>query len=140
LEEGRYLMDTVWPVPPEDCPSRTVLEVLANKWVLYVLAALRQNGGSLRFNELGRQVGGITQKVLTQTLRTLERDGFVSRTVYPTTPPRVDYALTDLGANIGRVTSVLGEWSLAHAAEILAARKKFDKNAATPRPPLTNRG
>ena len=103
--EGRYLMDTAppplaWPLPPVECPSRTVLEVLANKWVLYVLGALQQHDGPMRFNQLGRALSGITQKMLTQTLRTLERDGLVARRVYPTVPPRVEYELTEKGRDV----------------------------------------
>jgi len=120
-------MDTMFP-PPGNCNSRTVIDVLANKWVIYLLAALRERG-PMRFNELARRIGNITQKVLTQTLRTLERDGLVSRTVYPTTPPRVDYALTDLGRNLSEVVLVIGEWSHDHADEILTARDRYDTKA-----------
>jgi DNA-binding HxlR family transcriptional regulator len=89
----------------------------------------------MRFNQLGRALGGITQKMLTQTLRTLERDGLVLRTVYPTTPPRVEYALTPLGASAAGLSSVISEWSVAHAGEILAARDGFDERAnREPRP------
>ncbi|GAB3910142.1 helix-turn-helix domain-containing protein [Kibdelosporangium lantanae] len=124
-------METTFP-PPENCNSRTVIDVLANKWVIYVLAALRERD-PMRFNELSRRLGNITQKVLTQTLRTLERDGLVTRTVYPTTPPRVDYALTDLGRDLSHVVLVIGEWSHDHADEILTARHHYDnKPAPTP--------
>lgn len=75
-----------------DCPSRTVIDVLANKWALYVLGALRRFDRPLRFNELRRLLDGVTQKMLTQTLRTLERDGLVTRTLYPAVPVRVEYA------------------------------------------------
>jgi DNA-binding HxlR family transcriptional regulator len=87
------------------CPSRTVIEVLANKWALYVLGALRRHDRPLRFSELRRMLDGVSQKMLTQTLRALERDGLVSRTVYPTVPPRVEYALAPLGVEAGRLTS-----------------------------------
>ncbi|MEV0403021.1 helix-turn-helix domain-containing protein [Actinoallomurus sp. NPDC050550] len=113
-----------------DCPSRTVIEVLANKWALYVLAALRRQEGPMRFNELRRVLDGITQKMLTQTLRALERDGLVSRTVYPTVPPRVEYGLTPLGIEAGRLTGAIADWSLEHAREILRARREFDDRAA----------
>ena len=86
-----------------NCPLRTVLEVLANKWTLLVMVTLRRREAPIRFNELRRALDGITQKMLTQTLRTLERDGLVSRTVYPTVPPRVEYALTEPGVGAGRV-------------------------------------
>jgi DNA-binding HxlR family transcriptional regulator len=112
------------------CPSRTVVEVLANKWALYVLGALRRYERPMRFNELRRLLDGITQKMLTQTLRALERDGLVRRTVYPTVPPRVEYDLTPLGVEAGRLTNAIAEWSTAHAREILAARREFDVRAA----------
>jgi DNA-binding HxlR family transcriptional regulator len=118
-----------------DCPSRTVVEVLANKWTLYVLAVLRRQNGPMRFNELRRVLDGITQKMLSQTLRALERDGLVRRTVYPTVPPRVEYALTDLGVEAGRLTTAIAEWSVAHVPEILTTREAFDaQTAAEPQP------
>lgn len=137
-------MDTVelaspanaWPRPPVECPSRTVVEVLANKWVLYVLGALQQHDAPMRFNQLGRALSGITQKMLTQTLRTLERDGLVARRVYPTVPPRVEYQLTPLGREVGRLTVLIGEWALAHVDQIVTARAAFDHQAATAPAPL----
>ncbi|MFH7596373.1 helix-turn-helix domain-containing protein [Streptomyces racemochromogenes] len=119
-----------------DCPSRTVVELLANKWGLYVLAALRRHGRPMRFSELRRLLDGITQKMLTQTLRALERDGLVTRTVYPTVPPRVEYALTELGVEAGRLTDAIGTWSVEHARQILAARRDFDDRAAIPPQPV----
>jgi DNA-binding HxlR family transcriptional regulator len=117
------------------CPSRTIVEVLANKWSLYVLGALRRYGRPMRFNELRRLLDGITQKMLTQTLRSLERDGLVERTVYPTVPPRVEYGLTALGVEAGRLTSAIAEWSAAHTEQVMAAREEFDARvAAEPRP------
>jgi DNA-binding HxlR family transcriptional regulator len=112
------------------CPARTVLETLANKWALLVLSLLRGHEGPLRFNELRRRLEGITQKMLTQTLRILERDGLVSRTVYPTVPPRVEYAVTTLGAEVGDLFTTLGRWAEDHVDEIMGARKSFDERAA----------
>lgn len=109
------------------CPARTVLTALANKWTLLVLAALRHHDGPMRFNEMRRQLQGVTQKMLTQTLRGLERDGLVSRTVYPTVPPRVEYALTRLGTEVGDLVHGLGGWAEQHVDEILAARQAFDE-------------
>ncbi|MCX4745312.1 helix-turn-helix transcriptional regulator [Kitasatospora sp. NBC_01287] len=106
-----------------DCPSRTVVELLANKWTLYVLAALREHEGPMRFNALLRLLDGITQKMLTQTLRALERDGLIERTVYPTVPLRVEYALTALGVEAGQLTTAIAQWSVAHVPEILTARE-----------------
>lgn len=119
-----------------DCPSRTVVEVLANKWSLYVLAALRRSDRPMRFNELRRLLDGITQKMLTQTLRTLERDGLVRRTVYPTLPPSVEYSLTEVGAAAGVLTTAIADWSIAHVHDIVAARKRFDARAAEPMAPV----
>jgi DNA-binding HxlR family transcriptional regulator len=132
----RYPMDTMsLGVPPlaltyrRDCPSRTVVEVLAGKWALYVLAALRRYDRPLRFSELRRVLDGITQKMLTQTLRALERDGLVRRAVYPTVPPRVEYGLTALGIEAGELTGAIADWSRQHARQILAARETFDERA-----------
>lgn len=118
------------------CPSRTVVEVLANKWALYVLGVLRRYGRPMRFNELRRVLDGITQKMLTQTLRALERDGLVSRSVYPTVPPRVEYALTELGVEAGRLTNAIAEWSTAHAQEILRSRAAFDERSTVEPEPI----
>jgi DNA-binding HxlR family transcriptional regulator len=126
-------MDTV-QFFPADCPSRTVLAVLANKWALYVLDALR--GGPRRFNELRRVLDGVTQKMLTQTLRALERDGLVRREVYPTVPLRVEYSLTELGVGAGCLTAAIGDWSRQHAHEIVAARAAYDQHADAPPRPL----
>ncbi|AEH10568.1 MULTISPECIES: winged helix-turn-helix transcriptional regulator [Protofrankia] len=119
-----------------DCPSRTVIEVLANKWALYVLGALRRYDRPMRFNELRRLLDGITQKMLTQTLRALERDGLVSRTVYPTVPPRVEYGLTELGVGAGQLTSAIAEWSAENAQKIATARRAFDGRATVEPAPL----
>ncbi|MCO5969267.1 winged helix-turn-helix transcriptional regulator [Actinoallomurus soli] len=113
----------------KDCPSRTVVDVLANKWVLYVLGLLRQYERPLRFTELRRHIEGVTQKSLTQALRNLERDGLISRTVYPTVPPRVEYALTDLGVEAGALTGAIADWSKANAPRVLRARAAYDGRA-----------
>lgn len=120
------------------CPARDVLAVLADKWVLLVLGTLRKEGGPIRFNELRRRLDGITQKVLTRTLRDLERDGLVRRTVYPTVPPRVEYALTELGADLGHITHAMGQWALRHADEIAVARAAFDERAAREPEPVSS--
>ncbi|WP_308016307.1 winged helix-turn-helix transcriptional regulator [Nonomuraea aurantiaca] len=138
-EEGTFLKsrfpgDTVTAdVPPNmvgpyrpDCPSRTVIETFANKWSMLVLGILKLQERPLRFNELRRRLDGITQKVLTRTLRALERDGLVRRTVYPTVPPRVEYALTDLGVSAGHLANAIAEWSVEHVPDIIKARENFD--------------
>src|SRR3981081_1930623 len=91
--------------------------------------------GPKRFNEIKRMVGGISQRMLTFTLRGLERDGRVTRHVFPTTPHRVDYGLTQLGSTLGKTVEPLSSWARAHVSEILASRERFDgKNGIAPRP------
>ena len=114
---------------PADC--RAISDVLArvgDKWS--VLVVTRLGSGSMRFNELRRSIGGISQRMLTLTLRGLERDGLVTRTVFPTIPPRVDYALTPLGRDLLDPVSALGEWATRNQAKIARAREKFDSAAA----------
>jgi DNA-binding HxlR family transcriptional regulator len=109
------------------CPSRTVLEVLSSKWTLLVTGALR--GGPRRFGELRRRLDGITQKMLSQTLRALERDGLVSRKVYPTVPPQVEYMLTPLGQSVVALLDPIRVWAEDHLQDIVAARAAFDARA-----------
>jgi DNA-binding HxlR family transcriptional regulator len=125
-------MDTkATTVPPnvylKGCASRTVLDVIANKWTNLVVCALRD--GPLRFGQLRRHLDGITQKMLTQTLRALERDGLVTRTLYPTIPPRVDYELTDLGHSAAALFDGLIVWAQQHVGDITAARDRYDLRA-----------
>jgi DNA-binding HxlR family transcriptional regulator len=111
---------------PVDC--RAVSDVLArvgDKWS--VLVVTRLGSGSMRFNELRRSIGGISQRMLTLTLRGLERDGLVTRTVFPTIPPRVDYELTDLGRGLWTPVEALGMWAREHQTEIEDARARFDR-------------
>jgi len=110
---------------PTDC--RAVSDVLArvgDKWSVLVVTLL--GGGTRRFNELRRAIGGISQRMLTLTLRGLERDGLVTRTVFPTVPPRVDYALTPLGRDLLDPVSALGAWAIRNQAKIARAREHFD--------------
>jgi DNA-binding HxlR family transcriptional regulator len=110
---------------PGDC--RAVSDVLArvgDKWSVLVVTRLGQ--GSRRFNELRRVIGGISQRMLTLTLRGLERDGLVTRTVFPTVPPRVDYDLTPLGRDLLTPVSALGEWAVRNQTKIARAREQFD--------------
>jgi DNA-binding HxlR family transcriptional regulator len=103
-----------------ECMSHTVLEMLASKWVYLVVGALRS--GRRRHGELARKVEGITPKMLTQTLRGLERDGLVRREVFPVIPPRVEYELTDLGRNLADLLNQIRVWSERHAPDIREAR------------------
>lgn len=110
------------------CPSRQILDVLANKWTMLVMGAL--SGGPMRFGELRRRLDGITQKMLTQTLRTLERDGLVTRTVYPTIPPKVEYAATGLGESVTALMHAIRTWSEENINAVLNARDAYDARAA----------
>ncbi|WP_409490602.1 winged helix-turn-helix transcriptional regulator [Amycolatopsis sp. cmx-11-12] len=135
FDERRIFEEWV-AVHGRDCPSRTVIEVLANKWALYVLGAIRRYERPMRFSELRRLLDGITQKMLTQTLRSLERDGLIRRDVYPTVPPRVEYGLTPLGVDVGRLTNAVAEWAVENVDQIFAARSAFDEKASEAAQPL----
>ena len=113
------------------CASRTVLETVANKWSALLVDTLRH--GTMRFGELRRRLDGITQKSLTQSLRVLERDGMVVRTVYPTIPPRVEYTLSPLGHSVSALMAGIRSWSEEHLPEILEARAAYD-NRPEPAP------
>lgn len=118
---------------PEDC--RAVSEVLArigDKWTVLVVVVL--GPGPRRFNEIRRSLGSISQRMLTLTLRCLERDGLVTRTVHPTIPPRVEYALTRLGRSLLEPVSHLSLWARRNRAAIVEARRRFDVAAAGGRP------
>jgi DNA-binding HxlR family transcriptional regulator len=115
---------------PGDC--RAIGDVLArvgDEWS--VLVVTRLGDGPVRFNELKRSIGGISQRMLTLTLRGLERDGLVTRTVLPTVPPRVDYALTPLGRDLLQPVSALGAWAIRNQAKIERAREQFDGAGST---------
>lgn len=122
------------------CPARELLGLLADKWVLLVVGVLRLSEEAVRFNVLRRRLDGITQKMLTQTLRNLEREGLVRRTVYPTVPPRVEYSLTALGIDLGNITHAMGMWTVDHRDEMLAARAEFDRREAAAPEPVPHRG
>lgn len=112
-----------------DC--RAISEVLArigDKWTVLVVNLL--GGGPKRFSEIKREVGGISQRMLTLTLRALERDGLVTRTVHPTVPPSVEYALTQLGRSLLVPVQALGEWALSNQEMMAAARSPFDAESA----------
>ncbi len=107
-----------------DCPCRPILDRVADKWTALVMGALEP--GTRRFQELRREVGGVSQKMLTQTLRGLERDGLVSRRVYATVPPKVEYTLTPLGRGLTEPLGALRRWVEAHRDAILAAQARYD--------------
>lgn len=120
------------PDPSSD-PFDEILTIKRGKWTVSVILQLR--GQTLRFSELRRGIPGLSQKTLTVTLRTLERDGFVSRTSFATIPPRVDYALTELGYELLRVFEAWEDFSRRHWHHVIASRQRFDSGASeTPRP------
>ncbi len=113
------------PHLPGNCESVSeVLSRVGDKWSVLIVMLLA--GGPRRFNELKRMIGGISQRMLTLTLRGLERDGLVTRTLFPTIPPRVDYELTELGHSLKGPVEALGTWAFAHLPKIMESRKKFD--------------
>lgn len=116
------------------CASRSVLDLLSNKWVCLVVGALAS--GPMRFGALRRRLDGITQKMLTRTLRDLERSGLVAREVFPTTPPQVEYSLTPLGGNLAVLMGEIRVWSEEHMGEITDARSHYDARAEEPVRPL----
>jgi DNA-binding HxlR family transcriptional regulator len=117
----------------EDCRIiGSILARVGDKWTVLIVVLL--GDGPKRFNEIKRMVGGISQRMLTFTLRGLERDGLVKRTVFPTAPQRVDYELTKLGATLWEAVEPLGLWARAHVGEILASREQFDGKASIPLP------
>jgi DNA-binding HxlR family transcriptional regulator len=110
------------------CPTRQVVNRIGDRWSLLVLYALSR--GTRRFSELRAEVDGVSQKMLTQTLRGLERDGLVDREVYPVVPPKVEYSLTVLGAGLATEIAAIRGWAYEHMDEIEAARAEFDARAA----------
>jgi DNA-binding HxlR family transcriptional regulator len=113
---------------PGDCSTISkVLARIGDKWTVLVVSLL--GAGAKRFNEIKREVGGISQRMLTLTLRALERDGLVTRTVHPTVPPSVEYALTDLGRSLLGPVKALGAWALANQRKMEEARRCYDAAA-----------
>jgi DNA-binding HxlR family transcriptional regulator len=114
------------------CPSRLVLDRIADKWTALIIQVLAH--GTKRYVELQRDIGGISQKMLTQTLRSLERDGLVQRTVYPVVPPKVEYSLTRLGRTLIEPLQGLCRWSEKHLHELQANRARAKSNAPATSP------
>jgi DNA-binding HxlR family transcriptional regulator len=110
----------------ENCRAlSSILGMVGDKWTVLIVVLLGR--GPKRFNEIKRMVGGISQRMLAFTLRGLERDGLVKRTVFPTTPPRVDYELTTRGSSLWEAVEPLSLWARAHVSEILKSREQFDE-------------
>ncbi|MBE6474555.1 MAG: helix-turn-helix transcriptional regulator [Actinomyces succiniciruminis] len=120
---GRPL--AAYDVLSPECPSRTVLRHVVDRWTPLIVAVLAQ--GPRRFGELRQAVGGVTPKVLAQTLRSMERDGLVLREQTPGVPPRVDYTLTPLGAGLADPIAALRAWAEGNAAQVLANRESYDR-------------
>lgn len=118
-------MSKTTPCSVETQSVRDVLSCIADKWTLVVIDELEEH--TMRFAELQRAVGGISQKVLTQTLREMERNGFVTRTVYPEVPPRVEYTLTTMGRQLGEAICSLWQWTGVNYGRVVAAREAFDE-------------
>ena len=123
------------PAPARDGPEnaelvteceavRPILARIGDKWSVMIVMALR--AGPRRFNEIKRAIGSISQRMLTLSLRGMERDGLLTRRVYPTTPPRVEYELTPLGHSLRGPVEALGQWAIAHQHEIALAQNRFD--------------
>jgi DNA-binding HxlR family transcriptional regulator len=107
------------------CPSREALDRIGDRWTVLILGVLTD--GPQRFTELARRIEGISQKMLTQTLRGLERDGLVTRTVHATVPVRVDYELTALGRTLTGPIAALEAWARDHIGDVVAARERYDQ-------------
>ena len=107
-----------------DCPSRRLLDRIGDRWTVLIVGAL--DGGPQRFSALAARVGGISQKMLTQTLRSLERDGFVTRTAHAEVPPRVEYELTALGRSLQEPLRALEEWAVANMDHVWARQQEYE--------------
>ncbi|MEV6958932.1 helix-turn-helix domain-containing protein [Streptomyces sp. NPDC051207] len=107
-----------------DCPTNQLLDRISDKWVSLIVAALA--AGPMRYSDLGRRIAGVSPKMLTQTLRSLERDGILTRTVTPSVPVRVDYELTPLGRNLALLLTAVKDWAETHIEEVHRARERYD--------------
>lgn len=115
-------METTFDVLSPSCPSRVVLSRIGDRWTIYVIIAL--SGGTMRFTELKNRIGGVTAKVLTETLRALEADGIVAREAFAEMPPRVEYRLTPLGESLMQPIDAIRAWAEEHVPEVLDARER----------------
>ena len=113
----------------KDCASRQVLDRIGDAWSVLIVGVLKN--GSLRYTELAQRIPGVSPKMLTQTLRGLERDGLVTRTVHPVVPPRVDYDLTTLGRSLLGLVDALQQWAETHIGDVIEAREAYDARATS---------
>lgn len=118
---------TAWNAYAARCPTRLVLDRVADKWAVLLLGLLAR--GPRRFNQLRREVEGLSQKMASQTLKSLERDGLVTRRAFPTVPVTVEYAITPLGETLAETVDALRLWGETHIQEVLAAQRRYDAAA-----------
>lgn len=117
-----------WDVYNHHCPTRILLDRIADKWTVLVVGALVEK--TKRFGQLRREIGGVSQKMLTQTLRQLERDGVVARKIYASVPPKVEYSLTELGRSLVSILDNIRKWSETYIEDVLKARDEYDARAS----------
>jgi len=113
----------------KNCPSRMILDRISNKWSMLILDRLREE--TVRFNQLRRDIDGISQKVLSQTLKCLERDGLIRREVFPTVPVTVEYSITELGRTLSDTVHVLTHWAEANFTAVVQAQQAYDEKSET---------
>ncbi len=113
-----------------DCPAVALLSSISNRWVSLTMCTLGSNGSAMRYSHVSREIPGVSQKMLTQTLRSLERDGMVQRTVTPTSPVRVDYELTALGLSLYDLVSQVRDWAAHNAEAVDEARNEYESRQA----------
>lgn len=111
----------------KNCPARLIFERMADKWALLIVRLLQD--GPCRFNRMRREIEGVSQKALSQTLRRLERDGLVSRQAFPTVPVTVEYSLTELGSDLARIIEPLARWAESNLIAVLQAQCRYDQRA-----------
>jgi len=121
-----------YDVYAKHCPSRMILDRISNKWSMLVLNRLRQD--TVRFNQLRREIDGISQKVLSQTLKNLERDGLVDRNAYPTVPVTVEYSITELGRTLSDTVHILTHWAEENFDAVVKAQQEYDDKSVPSRP------
>ncbi len=127
--DSKYTMDTKrkakWNIYDQDCPTRLALDRIADKWTVLIVGRLA--GGTRRFGELRRDIDGISPKVLTQKLRELERDGVITRKLYASVPPKVEYSLTPLGRTLIDLLEAIRVWAEGHIETVLKAQAAYDR-------------
>lgn len=116
--------EKTYNVYAKECPAHLTFDRISNKWTLFILYLLRQR--AIRFNQLLREIEGISQKMLSQTLKQLERDGLITREVFPTVPVTVEYALTPLGQTLTQTVGLMVEWAQQYGDAVLAAQQAYD--------------